>query len=151
MARYISQPLREDLVKILVSVAVIEDFKVTNEAKYKDLFSPKAWGWMKQSYTLIMKAMSQGLAPNIGDEESNRIRELTKRFKIILLRNSEALPTDHTSVPTKQLYNLAEIAIGKQCIGCTIAAYKACPLYLGLRSIDMPRACDEKGKCRYLQ
>jgi hypothetical protein len=151
MARnYISQQLREEMVKIMVSLSVVEHFK-KDEARYSQLFGPKAWGWMKQGTTLMLKAFSNGLAPTIGDYESAKIRDLAAKFKIIMLRKTEPLPLDTTAVPTGQLYDLAEKAMGNTCTGCTIVDFKGCELFKTLDGIDMPIACSEAGKCPFWQ
>jgi hypothetical protein len=151
MARnYLSQHLREEMVKIMVSLSSVEVFK-QDEARYSELFTPKAWGWMKQGTTLMLKSFSDGLGPNIGEYESAKIRELAKKFKIIMMRKTETLPKDTTSVPTGQLYDLAEKAMGNTCVGCTIVEFKGCELYQTLDGIDMPVACNEAGKCPFLQ
>lgn len=148
---YISQHLREDIVKILVSAAVIEEFKLQNEDEYRKLFGAQAWGWLKQANTLIIKAFAKGLTPTIGLEEAHKIKELSLKRRMVLLRKSEPQPVDFSSVPTRKLYDLAEMAIANRCVGCTITAHKTCELFLALDAVDMPRACYDKGVCPYVQ
>lgn len=150
MKHYVNQNLREEIVKMMVSLSVVELFK-DDEAKYQQMFGKKHWGYMKQGYALMLKGLSEGLSPTIGQEESAKIRHLTKKFKIVLMRRTEPLPKDTTPISTPALYDLAEKAIGNTCAGCTITDYKACELYQVLDNIDMPISCMTDGQCPFLQ
>lgn len=146
---YISNKFREKVVALLVSVAAIEDMKL-DEEKYKSLFG-KGFPWLKQAATLVNKAMKDGLNPIIGPDEAAKIHHYVQKYRIVLMRPSEPIPVDYSSLPTGDLHMLSEMAIGNKCTGCTIEKHKECPLYQILHKAEIPAACYEKGKCPYVQ
>lgn len=147
---YVGKKIRERLVALMALTAIIEEFK-EDEARYREMFGKRSFSWLKQAASLITKAFHDGLSPNVGTEESERIHNDATKYRVYLVRLTEKPPLDHMSLPADDLYELGAIAIGKQCTGCTIQKHKECPLYQILHKVEMPEVHEEKGKCPYVQ
>jgi hypothetical protein len=146
---YISAKLREHVVSLVALGAVVGILK-EDEARNKELFG-EGWRYIKQAGTLVVKGFQVGLRPNIGDEEAKKIHEVVKKSRVVVMRKSIPMPVEYTQVKTDNIFELAELAMGEKCQGCTIEKYRECSLYKILDGVELPRACFEKNKCPYSQ
>ena len=136
---YLSKKNRLAIVTLLALCGQIEELKETD--KLNEWFGKKGASWVKQAGTLMLKAFEEGLATQLTDKERLQIHKEVQAFATI--KNVE--------LPLDVAYDLADKAIGKTCVGCTITKYKQCELYEGLEMMNIPPACEEKGVCPYRQ
>lgn len=150
MKKTLNQKLRERFIGILVINAVLEDMR-NDQDKFLEYFGKTAMGWLKQANTLIIKAFREGLHPNLTEEEVQKVHKIAKTYRFALIRDSEPIPKEFVGVQQDTLYTLAEFAVEKHCVGCTIKAHKQCRLYQAMKEMQIPVADKQKGTCPYTQ
>ena len=148
--KFLNNKLREKFIGILVINAIITDM-MEEQDKYVGYFGTKAFGWLKQASTLIVKSFREGLHPRLHEDEIAKVHKIGQTYKFALVRQSEPMPKEFIGVPQDALYDVAEFAIEKHCVGCTIQAHKQCRLYQAMKEMQIPVADRGKGSCPYTQ
>ena len=147
---YLNRQNRERIIGLLVQNAIFHQM-MEHEERYKELFG-EGWRWFKQSRTLLIKALNH-VADNIGHDQVEKLHNVAKQSDFAVV--SRYAPKDSTKatigVEVDSLYDLASLAVGKECSGCTKKDYKKCHMFQVLQKCDIPAAVETKRDCPYRQ
>lgn len=149
---YLNRATKERMVALLILNATYQEF-LQQEEKMKELFGPDGWKWLKTSKTLVVKAMGQ-LMDRIGEEESLKLVNLSKQSQYVVVSRFAPDKTQPSTVgvDTQALYDMASLAIGNHCTGCTEKKFKQCGVFQTMQRADIPAADNgAKKDCPYRQ
>jgi hypothetical protein len=146
---YLNQVNKEKSATLLILLQIYEHFQ-KQEKRSKELFGSKGWGWLKTSKSFLMKAV-ESFAETIGPEEWSKVHKLALHSDFVVMsKNVKAGPAELV-VKSDTLYDLAEIAMGKECVKCIKCEWKKCNVFKALQGADIPAAQEVKNDCPYRQ
>ena len=147
---YLNRENKEKAIALFI-LPNITDHYIKQEDKAKELFGSKGFGWLKMAKSFLTKSIEE-LAVNVGPEEWMKIHKVARHSDFIIMSRG-VKPSDQAVQPVKTdaLYNLAEIAMGRECVGCSKCDWKKCRVFHALRDADIPAAQETKKDCPYRQ
>lgn len=149
---YLNRATKERMVALLILNATYQEF-LQQEDKMKELFGPEGWKYLKTSKSFMMKAMGN-LMDNIGEDESLKLHKLAYQSQYVVV--SRAAPDKNLpssiAVDVHALYDMASLAVGNHCTGCTKQKFKQCDVFKTMQRAEIPAASNAKDKdCPYKQ
>lgn len=104
---------------------------------------------LKRGRTYLRKAYDQ-IMSRCQEEDRKKYSNTHKNFYLKVVPNSTASPNEMI-IRTEYVAQLAEAAIGQQCVGCEKHDWKQCPLRPVLMNVGVPAANDDLKDCQYKQ
>jgi hypothetical protein len=146
---YLNQVNKEKSATLFVLLQIFEHFH-NQEKRSKELFGTKGWGWLKTSKTFLMKAM-ESFSETVGPDEWSKIRKLALHSDFVVISKNVKPGAAELVVKEEAFHDLAELAMGRDCLGCNKCDWKQCKVFNVLQAADIPAAQEVKNDCPYRQ
>ncbi|GAB7387390.1 hypothetical protein BSNK01_12260 [Bacillaceae bacterium] len=148
MGIYLNRQNCENTVILLSLLVSIDDF--LNQPKAKEMFGSQGLGDLKRSRAFLDKAM-RAMSERLDQKEALRIHNFVRHHKVMVKADTEPEEKPETRVSVNALYDMAELAMGNSCVGCTKQDFRECKVFDALQRCNIPAAQEVTEDCPYRQ